>query len=179
MVLEQKPARKQGAPNRCCLFAPWERPDTLYSLRWDPEDDRRYAHRWRDPSKETAGTEWGANRLAFEALPLFPVAPAAGSSRTTGFSGTRSSDTFWTWPVWEPAADLDTVRSLLALQKLQDGALANNERAAVSPPQEQRRSQPETGSIRGELAAMGVREVFRSQRITIGQYRGFTPSKPV
>ena len=171
--------RTAGDNLRRCLFAPWDRPDTLYSLRWDPEDDRRYAHRWRDPSKETAGTEWGANRLAFEALPLFPVAPAAGSARTTGFSGTRSSDTFWTWPVWEPAADLDTVRSLLALQKLQDGALANNEWAAVSPPQGQRRSRPETGSIRGELAAMGVREVFRSQRITIGQYRGFTPSKPV
>ena len=38
------------------------------SLRWDPEDDRRYAHRWRDPDgvgRGAAGTEWGANRLAF------------------------------------------------------------------------------------------------------------------
>ena len=52
--------RTAGDNLRRCLFAPWDRPDTLYSLRWDPEDDRRYAHRWRDPSKETAGTEWGA-----------------------------------------------------------------------------------------------------------------------
>ena len=134
----------------------------------------------RDPSKETAGTEWGANRLAFEALPLFPVAPAAGSARTTGFSGTRSSDTFWTWPVWEPAADLDTVRSLLALQEasgVRPVEPMNGRRGP--PPQGQRSSRPETGSMRGELAAMGVREVFRAQRITIGQYRGFTPSKPV
>ena len=59
---------------RRCLFAPWKREDSRLSLRWDPEDDRRYAHRWRDPtaSGEEPKTEWGANRLAFEALPLFP-----------------------------------------------------------------------------------------------------------
>ncbi len=139
-----------------CLFSPWSHSDTLYSLRWDPEDDRRYAHRWRDPSKETAGTEWGANRLAFEALPLYSVMPVGRSVKTPGFSGNRRSNTFWTWPIWEPAADLDTVRSLLALRKLQDCA-----------------------SERNDLSAMGVREVFRAQSITVGQYRSFTPSKPV
>ena len=141
---------------RRCLFCPWSRSDTRYSLRWDPEDDRRYAHRWRDPSKETTGTEWGANRLAFEALPLFSVMPVGRSVKTPGFSGSRRSDTFWTWPIWDAAADLDVVRSLLALRKLQDCA-----------------------SERRDLAAMGIREVFRSQSITVGQYRSFTPAKPV
>ncbi len=138
-----------------CLFYPWSRSDALYSLRWDPEDDRRYAHRWRDPGKETAGTEWGANRLAFEALPLLPVMPVGRSAITTGFSGNRSHDTFWIWPIWKPATDLDTVRSLLALRKLQEGS-----------------------SARDELAARGVGEVFKAQRINVGQYRSFTPSTP-
>ena len=70
-----------------CLFQVWMRSDRRLSLRWDPEDDRRYALRWRDPSKDAAGTEWGANRLAFEAIPLFPVAPVGRMLATTGFHG--------------------------------------------------------------------------------------------
>ena len=143
---------------RRCLFAPWNREDSRLSLRWDPEDDRRYAHRWRDPtaSGEEPKTEWGANRLAFEALPLFPVMPLGSTAITTGFSGNRSRDTFLTWPVWDLGADLDTVRSMLALRGLQEAA-------------------PD----RRQLAAMGIREVFRSQRINNGRYRNFTPSTPV
>lgn len=148
-----------------CLFGSWERKDPQLSLRWDPEDDRRYAHRWKNPSDDKvsvkgqrsgAPTEWGANRLAFEALPLFPVMPTRpGRVQTTGFSGTRSRDTFWTWPVWDVPIGLDTVRSLLALPELQDSAI-NHKR----------------------LDAMGIRQVFKSRRITIGQYRNFTPSSP-
>ncbi len=143
---------------RKCLFAPWKRGDSRLSLRWDPEDDRRYAHRWRDPtaSGEQPRTEWGANRLAFEALPLFPVMPVRSTAITTGFSGNRSRDAFFTWPVWDPAADLDMVRSLLALRVLQ-----------------------ETAPNRRRLAAMGIQEVFRTQRINNGRYRNFTPSTPV
>ena len=140
-----------------CLFAPWTRPDARLSLRWDPEDDRRYAHRWRDPtaSGEEPKTEWGANRLAFEAIPLLPVLPVGRSVVTTGFSGSRSRNTFWTWPIWAIPVGLDTVRSLLALRKLQ-----------------------ETSLDRPELNAMGIQEVFKSQRINNGRYRNFTPSIP-
>ncbi len=150
---------------RQCLFDQWERQDPQLSLRWDPEDDRRYALRWRNPSddkvtakgeKSGAPTEWGANRLAYEALPLFSVMPVGRSVQTTGFSGSNSRDTSWTWPIWDVAANLDTVRSLLALRKLQ----------AYSPD-------------RQELAAMGITQVFKSRRITTGQYRNFTPSTPV
>ena len=143
---------------RRCLFAPWNRNDSRLSLRWDPEDDRRYAHRWRDPTApgEQPKTEWGANRLAFEALPLFPVMPVGSTAITTGFSGNRARDTFWTWPVWDLRADLDTVRSLLALRSLQ-----------------------ETAPDRCRLAAMGILQVFRAQRINNGRYRNFTPSTPV
>ena len=149
---------------RGCLFNQWERQDPQLSLRWDPEDDRRYALRWRNPSedkvsakgeKSGAPTDWGANRLAYEALPLFSVMPVGRSVQTTGFSGSSRRDTFWTWPIWDVPASLDTVRSLLALRKLQE----------ASPN-------------RRELATMGIKEVFKSQRITFGQYRNFTPSTP-
>ena len=149
---------------RQCLFGQWERKDPQLSLRWDPEDDRRYALRWKNPSddrvhvkgeKSGAPTEWGANRLAFEALPLFPVMPVRREVRTTGFSGNRSRDTFWTWPIWDVPAVLDTVRSLMALRELQSNGINHK-----------------------GLAAMGIRQVFKSRRITIGQYRNFTPSTP-
>ena len=57
---------------RQCLFSQWERQDPRLSLRWDPEDDRRYALRSKAPTSEVTQTEWGANRLAYESLPLFP-----------------------------------------------------------------------------------------------------------
>ena len=148
-----------------CLFSQWERQDPQLSLRWDPEDDRRYALRWKNPSddkvfakgeKSGAPTDWGANRLAYEALPLFPVMPVGRSVQTTGFSGSNSRDTLWTWPIWDAPADLDTVRSLLALRKLQE------------PNPDHR-----------ELSAMGIKQVLKSRRITIGKYRNFTPSTPV
>ena len=68
--------RTAGDNLRRCLFAPWGRTDTLYSLRWDPEDDRRYAHRWRDPSKETAGTGVGRQPPGLRGPP--PVPGCAG-----------------------------------------------------------------------------------------------------
>ena len=139
-----------------CLFGQWARQDEQLSLRWDAEDDRRYALRWRDPSKEVTRTEWGANRLAYEALPLFPVAPVGGTLATTGFSGRGSRDTFFTWPIWEAPIEVQTVRSLLALRGLQD-------------------ERPD----RAALAARGVVEVYRSQRITVDKYRNFCPARPV
>ncbi len=139
-----------------CLFHPWNRSDQRLSLRWDPEDDRRYALRWRDPSKEAAGTEWGANRLAFEAIPLFPVAPVGSTLTTTGFRGARADDTFFTWPIWDVPVNLDTARSILSLDELQ-------------------RDTPD----RHRLGPMGIREVFRSQRMNTGRYRNFSPARSV
>ena len=139
-----------------CLFHPWTRGDRRLSLRWDPEDDRRYALRWRDPSKDVAGTEWGANRLAFEAIPLFPVAPVGRTLATTGFRGARAGDTFFTWPIWDVPVNLDTVRSILSLDELQQDT-------------------PD----RHRLNPMGVREVFRSQRMNAGRYRNFSPARSV
>jgi len=137
------------------LFGPWRYRDSSPTMRWDTEDDRRYALRWDEPSKDPVRTVRGANLLAIAALPLFPVVPTSGTTvATTGFSGRGSRDTFVSWPIWTGWLGLDAVRSLLALKEIQD----RSEKA---------------GNV---LNSFGVVTVYRSQRITLGKYRNFTPA---
>jgi hypothetical protein len=144
------------------LFHQWQYDDPVekQTMRWDPIDDVRYALRWRDPSGDPArkkqGTVLGANRLAIEGLPLLPTMPVGSTLHTTGFTGQGSRDTFCTWPIWEGLLPLDVVRSLLALRELQ---LPNPSRRRLLP--------------------MGVVEVYRSQRLTIGKFRNFAPAASV
>jgi cytochrome c553 len=137
---------------RRTLFAGWDYKDGKPSLRFDPVDDRRYALRWGDPSGDATKTMRGANRLAVEALPLLPTCPVGQRLATTGFNVSK----FWTWPIWEPWLTLDVTRTLLALEELQS-QIPN----------------------RAALLARGVREVFRSERITVGKFRNFTPAAAV
>jgi hypothetical protein len=95
----------------------------------------------------------GANRLAIEALPVFPCVPVKGQLETTGFRGRRSSDTAFTWPLWDALLGIDAVRTLLALAELQE-------------------NHPD----RTQLRRRGIAEVFRCMRITVGKYRNFTPA---
>ena len=140
---------------REALFGPWRYRDSSPTMRWDAEDDRRYALRWDEPSKDPVRTMRGANLLAIAALPLFPVIPTSSNTvATTGFSGRGSRGTFVTWPIWTGWLDLDSIGSLLSLRELQD---------------------------RGEISAKsilpyGVAAIYRSQRITLGKYRNFTPA---
>ncbi len=138
------------------LFEPWQYSDPKPSLRWDPLDDRRYALRWKEPSGDPVRTMRGANRLAVEALPLFPTAPGERRLHTTGFLQRRGEDVLFSWPIWEGALNIEVVRSLLSLAELQ------------KPLPDRKR-----------LLALGVVEVYRSQRITIGKYRNFTSAVPV
>ncbi len=136
------------------LFRPWTRQDPKLSLRWDPEDNRRYALRWGNPSNEPSQTEWGANRLAYEALPLFPTAPFGRTLSTTGSSS--GSNRVFTWPIWDVPVDLDTIRSLVSLRSLGE-----------TPPNHD------------HLSRQCVTEVFRCQRIVLDQGRkSFLPSRP-
>jgi hypothetical protein len=140
---------------REAVFGPWLYRDPSPIMRWDSEDDRRYALRWEEPSKDPVRTVRGANRLAVAALPLFPVIPLASNSiATTGFSGRGSRDTFVTWPLWSGWLSLDTVRSTLGLADLQSAKCS-----------------------RALLASRGICAVYRSQRITLGKYRNFTPAR--
>ena len=141
---------------RVSLFEPWQYSDPKPSLRWDPQDDRRYALRWKEPSGDPVRTMRGANRLAVEALPLFPTAPGERQLHTTGFTQRRGEGVLFTWPIWEVPLNIDTVRSLLSLAELQK-------------PRPDRKS----------LLARGVVEIYRSQRITRDKYRNFIPAVPV
>lgn len=136
------------------LFYPWRYAEKGLGLRWDHQDDRRYALRWNEPTGDPTRTERGANRLAVEAIPLFPVFPVGNRLETTGFTS-RSKQNVLTWPIWIGNAGLDSVRSVLALRELQDEI----------PP-------------RATLAARGVAEIYRCQRITVDKRRNFTPPCP-
>jgi len=134
------------------LFGQWMYQDKSLSFRWDPADAAEYALSASNPSKDGARTVWGANRLAFEALPLLPVQPTLGGLRTTGFQENHYPEEF-TWPIWYSPLAVDTVRSLLSLKQLQE----------EYPP-------------RPSLCAMGIGEIFRSPRVRIGQGANFKVS---
>jgi len=137
---------------REALFGPWRYADKSLSMRWDPDDAKEYALRWRDPSAGGVSSVWGANRLAFEALPLFPTVPTEMGLRTTGFE-TRNRAHEFTWPIWTQHASAYTVRSLLSMSGRQDDT-------------------PD----RRTLQAMGVDDIFRVQRVRIGQGANFKVS---
>jgi hypothetical protein len=128
---------------RRALFEPWTYRDEKLSLRWDPNEDRRYALAATDPSTEASRTVWMANLLAYRALELFPSAPRRTALATTAWSDHESDPTF-TWPIWSASAGPETIRSLLQLRELSSG----------SPD-------------RSVLRARGVAEIFRARRIKV------------
>jgi hypothetical protein len=137
------------------LFGPWRYRDSSPTMRWDTEDDRRYALRWDEPSKDPVRTVRGANLLAIAALPAFPVVPTSSSTVvTTGFSGRGSRETFVTWPIWTGWLQLNVACSTLGLKELQG-----------------------QGQIPTRLLERyGIAATYKSQRITMGKYRNFTPA---
>lgn len=142
------------------LFSIWTYTDPMqnHSLRWDPNDDVRYALQWTEPSKDkdrkNTGCMWGAYRLAIEALPIFTTAPQTDRLATTGFSSNRRGTQF-TWPVWDRFINLDTATSVVALAKLKLPHIN-----------------------RTELARRGIQEIFRCYRVTQGKFRNFTSARP-
>jgi len=139
---------------RSALFKTWAYSDEKLGLRWDPQEDRRYALRWKDPKNSSKDnqikTMYGANRLAVEALSLFPAMACGEHLETTGFSKIKRRD-FFSWPIWSAPVDVYSMMSLLALDNLQD-----------------------SGWSGVKLYKRGVVEVYRSERITKDKYRNFT-----
>ncbi|MDE2507548.1 MAG: hypothetical protein KGM43_10070, partial [Planctomycetota bacterium] len=84
-------ARFESALGREC-----EPDDEKLSMRWDPQEDRRYAHMWSDPtaSGNRAKTNWALNLLAYRGLLLTPSVPTSNGLRTTGWPLVRLSH--WT-----------------------------------------------------------------------------------
>lgn len=149
------------------LFGPWKFQDNEFTLRWDPEDDRRYALRWSDPAtpntrivrpaKDDAAIVRGANRLGVEGLRFFPTNPSSTQLVTTGILTKRGVGTFWTWPIWTPPITVDTCRSVLSMPSVAE-------------------DKPDYRL----LNALGVVTVFRSQRTNPNiYYSNFTPAVSV
>lgn len=142
------------------LFQTWDYsdPTQTLSLRFDPLDDNRYALRWRnpsgDPDRKTAGSMLGANRLAIEAIPLLTTAAGEKRLQTTGFSGFRSDDTYFHWPLWEVPLPISVIQSLLVSRELISKSVASN-----------------------NFIARGVAAGMKSQRITVGKVRNLSPAK--
>jgi hypothetical protein len=135
---------------KSALFEPWKYRERGRSFRWDPTEDRRYALRASDPAKgpdKEIPAMWGANRLAFEALACLPCFPRGRRVRTTAFADER----IIRWPLWSPAIDLPTLRSLLA-----------------HPAVIQREAKV--------LQNMGVFAIASSRRSSVGRKRTFGPA---
>jgi len=142
---------------RRALFTGWRYSATAVSMRWDPQDEKRqYALQAVDPTNSAQNpplADLGANFLAVEALPLFPLVPDRWASQP-GFD--RNADgRCWRWPIWTYPLGLDAIRSLLALP------LVDSEEW----PAARRR-------------AFGVSTVFQSGIVQpSGRYRCFTPAQ--
>jgi hypothetical protein len=143
------------------IFQAWRYEDALsgQSLHLDPTEDRRYAYQWNepsgDPNSKKDGNVLGANRLAVEAIPLFMGLPSNNPARLlmTGWTGVRSDNAMWTWPIWDVWITATVLPSLLGLSELQDA------------------------EIRAEsLRARGIRSVYRSRRILVGKTPNLTPA---
>ena len=100
------------------LFEVWDYGDGRPSLRWDPADYRPHALRAEDPSGDPIKTMRGANRLAVEALPMFPTVPDGRRLRTVGFED-RNREPEVTWPIWQQPIDVYSLASVLAMGELQ------------------------------------------------------------
>ena len=148
---------------RRAIFRPWDYADALdnQSLHLDPSEDRRHAYQWNkpaaDPNRALRGGMLGANRLALEAISLFSSFPEGNTLRTVGFTGTRSTNTRWTWPIWTPGLSLQVVRSLIAAEVFQKESFDSSDIAA--------------------LRTQGVVAVYRTNRILVEKTPNFTPAR--
>lgn len=130
------------------------------TLRIEPLEDARYAHRWDNPStdstRDTSGSVLGANALAVFGLAMLSTVPAAfHEARTVGFVGRGARATYWRWPIWAGALNKEVVRSLLSHPQL-----------------------VEEGHCKS-LKGLGVLQVYQSQRLTVGNFRNFTPARRI
>jgi hypothetical protein len=137
------------------LFQPWTREDPTPAFRWDPAEDVRYALRADDPSGAKSTTQHGANRLAAIALPLLTTTPVQRGNRVRlqviGGDFVRGEFVLY-WPVWKDPATLSGIRALLTHPDLKKG--------------------PEA------LSHLGVVEIRRARRISVGKFMNFTRAQP-
>lgn len=150
LMVQVEPGRIAAA-----LFTPWDYEDEKYGLGWDPADARAHALMAENPERAGSVTMHGANLLAFEALQFFPAVAIGRRLATTGTDRIADLRQF-TWVVWTPALGADAVRTLVALDGIQEAA-------------------PD----RASLERLGITEVYRAEHFTFGKYPRFRPARSV
>lgn len=88
--------------------------DEKCSMRWDPQEDRRYAVMWSDPtaSDNRAKTNWALNLLAYRGLQCLPSVPTTYGLQTVGWQ--TNEELAWSWPIWSGRIPINVVRSILS-----------------------------------------------------------------
>jgi hypothetical protein len=129
------------------LFESWRYEDETDAFRWDPMEDRRYAHQSGDPSEQRnkIGTVTGANRLAVIGFGVLASAPTASGLATLGIAGTRRERNVC-WPIVAVQTSLVGHLALFAHPWLGDDGNAP------------------------ALAAYGVCAVARARRYQVGKF---------
>ena len=148
--MAQREGEEDEADLARALFETWRYEDKHESFRWDPIEDRRYAHQFGDPSesRNKIGTVAGANRLAAIGLGLLTSAPTATGLATLGVTGFRRERVVC-WPLVGAPTSLSGYVALLAHPWLGD------EQTAL------------------ELARYGVLAVARARRYQVDRYFNF------
>jgi hypothetical protein len=142
------------------IFTRVEPQDEKYSMRWDPQEDRRYAVMWSDPtaSGNKTKTNWATNLLAYRGLQLLPSVPRSNGLFTTGWS--ENENLAWNWPIWTGRISSCVIRSLLSHPLM-----------------------TEKSCNREELRSLGVAAIYQSIRVQVGNPPlhkvNFTPSHRV
>lgn len=142
------------------VFALIEPQDEKCSMRWDPQEDRRYAVMWSDPtaSGNKAKTNWALNLLAYRGLLCLPSVPRAKGLQTVGWL--NDEEPAWNWPIWAGRIPSRVVRSLLSHPLL-----------------------TQTNTDRGTMRDLGIVAVYQSIRVQVGNPPlhkvNFTPSRRV
>lgn len=138
------------------LFQPWTRQDPTPAFRWDPAEDVRYALQADDPSGNRSTTQHGANRLAALGFPVLTATPAQRGRRVRlqvlGGTFERNEFVFF-WPIWKDPASLAAICALLSHPGLRKGPSA--------------------------LTHLGVAEIRRARRISVGKFMNFTLADPI
>ncbi len=133
------------------LMQPWKYEERVAAMCWDSVDTRGAEKAGRfgfclNDDESSQVSMIGANLLAIEALPMFPVVARGGKGHTTGFTRLNGVDVF-TWGLWSHFATQDVVRSLIGLPQLH-----------VEHPDSQ------------QLASFGVHSAYRSIKKRYGKY---------
>jgi hypothetical protein len=149
-LAEDRPGKKSKSAAesyREALFGPWKYEDDQHSLGWDPSTMKLGAFTYKAPTAMANTGVRAAVWMAFESLPLFPCfADEKGRLEVQGFRRGRRDYTLY-WPVWRPAISLETLRSLLGWQGLQEDQVSA-----------------------AELEARGVVALYRSERFKPNKY---------